>query len=338
MNDEEQQATPQPQPSSFAKKCFLTCLVFLVLLGAGAIYYLWRYPKPSTNHAIKTLRQHHQQHAEHLEALQDKVQALQTRTRPHSSFSALMDAKQTLLLADYQLRFNLNSTSAIQLLRFANQQLDVQHRPALKKVQAAIQTNIALIKQHPIPEASNTIDQINAIKKSIAAWQPNAKIHHDTHGKKPEPKVPPHPDKGRWATVWEQIKIALHNMVIVSYTEAPAPYPTLHHMQLDQDESLFLLSQAQWAIMNHDIASFRSAMQTTIQHLHRSFPKRNATIHAIITHCQKLLESYAHLDQLNVQKSMAALTKAFGTIGSPTPRPLKKNAATGDRPKKVKPS
>lgn len=323
MNDEAQQDAPHPAQRSSGKRIVAIFMLMLIVGGAGALYYFWRYPKPSTKHAIKTLQAHHVQHAQHIEDLQEKVQALQTRTPPHSSFSALMDAKQTVLLADYQLRFNLNSETAVQLLDFATQQLDIEHRPAFSKVHAAIQKNIELINEHPIPDTTQTIQEIASIKKSLATWQPNAQVDDNSDDTNANDKATvtakstTEPNDGRWAKVWEQIKIALHNMVIVSYTEAPAPYPTLHHMQQDQDESLFLLSQAQWAIMNHDLKAFRNAMQSTIEHLHRAIPKRNTTIHKLITDCDTLLKSYAHLDQLNVQNSMRALTKAFDTIGAP---------------------
>lgn len=294
---------------------FALFLAFISILGVIAVASLLVFLRQQViqlQSQTQLLQQTLTQDQQTLASLQTSVQTL---AAPQAKTSrALSEAEYLVELANYNLHFQGDVTVAVNLLKAADQQLNLTQDPTATPVRQILANNIMTLQSIPQLDLAGMILQINAISQQVALLPivPDqltkpAVTQKETISSAPE-RV--------WQRGLESVGHALREVVVVRHLEQPAVplLPPQQQVYLIQNIQL-QLSQAQWALLHQQPQIYQQSLQQASSWIEQYFVSAAGT--------QSVLAALVQLQKVDIKPTLPDLSATLQQIRDQLTQALK---------------
>jgi uncharacterized protein HemX len=295
----EAKSTTKPKKNrSFPWRWLITLLVLIFLFAAG--YYFKKHHKTvvrkqQSTQAVGQLNQerltHLYEHQQEIIATQNSLmQRLQQKGISVEPL-AIEDALQILRHAQFELQATQNVSGALQLLQFAQTNLQRYNSIALNTIEQAVGADIQMLQAISVLNVTQTVGHLLPLQQQVQQLTLSAV---------PQVKaaVTPVVGENRFRAAWQQTVQALKQVVVVQRT-ATTMVPLLNQQQL-VDYKLYvqgLLQQAVWGVLHKNQSVYQGALDQAVLMLQQHFPSSNVG-------AQNLLQALKPLQALNAQPAV----------------------------------
>lgn len=191
-------------------------------------------------------------------------------------------------MANLRLTIQRDITSALILLKQANQEINALNDPEMETFREALVKNIADLQSiTPIDmdDLSGKLTQLQNQVPSLSilvAPKPNTSILENT---------PHQAQKKWWDRAWDNIRASLKQLVVITHQSEDIPAMMTPDQQIYLQENLqLLIMQAQWAAFNHNNAAYQSSLKQAQDWVNKYYVQNSSNTQAFLKQLDNLLD------------------------------------------------
>ena len=266
-------------------------LLFMVLLLG--IVGLW-HENQRTHHAfIETQKQlldlsTNQKTVENqTNQMQTQVSNLANRITNNQRTFTASEITYLVKMANLRLSTQHDLTSALILLKQANQEVNALNAPEMENFREALVKNISDLQAIAPVDIKSLSDQLTQLQTDVpklsilVAPKPNTSILENT---------PHQAQKKWWDRAWDNIRASLKQLVVITHQSEDIPAMMTPEQQIYLQENLqLLIMQAQWAALNHNNDLYQSSLNQAKDWVNKYYVQNSANTQAFLKSLDTLL-------------------------------------------------
>jgi uroporphyrin-3 C-methyltransferase len=266
-------------------------LLFIVLLLG--IVGLW-HENQRTHHAfIETQKQlldlsTHQKTIENQSnQMQTQVSTLANRITNNQRTFTASEITYLVKMANLRLATQHDLTSALILLKQANQEVNALNAPEMENFREALVKNISDLQAITPVDIQSLSAQLTQLQTDVpklsilVAPKPNTSILENT---------PHQAQKKWWDRAWDNIRASLKQLVVITHQSEDIPAMMTPEQQIYLQENLqLLIMQAQWAALNHNNDLYQSSLNQAKDWVNKYYVQNSANTQAFLKSLDTLL-------------------------------------------------
>lgn len=297
----------------------LSLLTLVLILGTAALWV----ETQRNNHELKET----QKHLMSLKAAQTTIENnLNTQenqsTQLNHQIAALTDRLSSgqrtykvseitylVRIANLRLTTQYDVTSALILLKQANQEINALNDPTMETFREALVKNISTLQAITPVDITSLSDQLTQLQSQVAnlsilvAPKPNTSILENT---------PRQAEKKWWDRAWDNIRASLKQLVVITHQSEDIPAMMTPDQQIYLQENLqLLIMQAQWAALNHNNDLYQSSLKQAKDWVNKYYVQNSANTQAFLKALDNLLS-------LNLSPHFPDLTQSLPLLNQGT--------------------
>ncbi|HEV2523523.1 MAG TPA: uroporphyrinogen-III C-methyltransferase [Gammaproteobacteria bacterium] len=212
-------------------------------------------------------------------------------------------------MANLRLTTQHDVTSALILLKQANQEINALNDPEMETFREALVKNITDLQAITPVDMEGLSDKLTQLQTDIptlsilVAPKPNTSILENT---------PHQAQKKWWDRAWDNIRASLKQLVVITHQSEDIPAMMTPDQQIYLQENLqLLIMQAQWSALNHNNALYQSSLKQAKDWVNKYYVQNSANT-------QTFLKSLDDLIALNLSPDFPDLTRSLTLINQGT--------------------
>jgi uroporphyrin-III C-methyltransferase len=265
---------------------------------------------------------------------QQQLHRLSNQLDHNAQHRALLTAKHTVQLADYQRRYHHDAKATDALIQLAASQIDPAQFPALQGVHSALQHDSIAMQAHSAQNPATWLMRLDALKNTVTQLQQIP----DKLSPKTTPKTTPAATTTHasfWHRLWQRTTQTFAHMVVLRRVDhAIVPMLDGNDLATLQNNLLLTLSQAQWAIMNHQAKLYQQSITSATQMLHH-FASNDPNTEAFAKQLASLAHAPVDARLPDLDTSFSAIDRALGNDQTPTATTIPASSPPASSPSKV---
>ena len=206
-------------------------------------------------------------------------------------------------MASLNAHWDTNHTSTTAMLKEADAILAPLHNPALLAVRKAIALDVHTIQSAPTTDITALLTQLDAALKSTSSLSINPLPIEETNPTTATSNNEAHP----------VLRFFKHLVTIQYNPDQLQPKPTLAFEAMLRATIRLNLSEAQWAVLEHNNTVYQLALNQAMHGLEQSFASDAASTKALIQLLSTLKQTQLHSEQVIPEKALAALNQVIST-------------------------
>lgn len=292
-----------PSPNALSKGrgigMVLCTLLIIIALTTGLAWQYWQQ------------QQQQQQWQAKFSQTQQQLHHLSSELAYNAQHRALLTARHTVQLADYQRRYHHDAKATGALIQLAASQIDPTQFPALQSVHSALQHDSIAMQAHSEQDPATWLMRLDALKPMVAQLQQiPSKLNPTT-----TPKTTPAATTTQasfWHRLWQRSKQVFAHMVVLRRVDHPiAPMLDDNNLVTLQNNLILTLSQAQWAIMDHQAKLYQQSI-TSATHMLQYFASSDPATVAFAKQLGSLAHAPVDATLPDLDTSFSAIDRALG--------------------------
>ncbi|WP_264435784.1 uroporphyrinogen-III C-methyltransferase [Coxiella endosymbiont of Dermacentor marginatus] len=292
------------KPSSqFPSLLFSTVILILALVGGiSSSIAIWYYlDAHRCERTLNKLRADFQQSRAQMQATinadQESLTQFFQRFSQTDSEKKIAKAAYLIRLANIYLMIGKDSINARQLLKLARQQLESSSQKNLLTLKEAINQDITILSVTPSVEVTKLSGRFDQLKTETN----NLSTFPSRESKITSVRIESKQEGRNWCKRLKYNLGGLKKLFIVRHVDYPSTSPVLESQRtLFFEENIQLnLSQAQWALLNHNAFLYQKSLKTAIQRLYEYNSNQIETA--------KLIKKIQALVKINIEPTFSAL-------------------------------
>jgi uroporphyrin-3 C-methyltransferase len=259
---------------------------------------------------LATHDQQFQQIAEHSNQLLAGLKELDAIVRGDNRAWRIMQAQNFIEMAMVQASLLNDTTSAINLLAATDHGLKQIDNPNLLPVRKAIQSDIAMLANHPTSNITNVVLTLNGIAEQVPSLPHKIRLHPETPAQETGETEAEKPTwKARFKAAWQEFK----SLIRIQHHDQPViPYFSQDDVWLINENLSLMLQQAGFAAVHHHQALYKQEISQAQDWITHYFDLTDPRVQA----AQKTLTDLAKLTIESDQSLHLQTADAWGKFMS----------------------
>lgn len=241
--------------------------------------------------------------------LNRQVSGITTRLSSDQRTYKIAEIAYLVKIANLRLTTQHDVTSALILLKQANQEVNALNDPDTENFREALVKNITDLQAITPVDMEGLSDKLTQLQKDIptlsilVAPKPNTSILENT---------PHQAQKKWWDRAWDNIRASLKQLVVITHQSEDIPAMMTPDQQIYLQENLQLqIMQAQWSALNHNNALYQSSLKQAKDWVNKYYVQNSANT-------QTFLKSLDGLIALNLSPDFPDLTRSLTLLNQGT--------------------
>ena len=244
------------------------------------------------------------------DVLSHEVSGLTDRLMSNQRTYKISEIAYLVKMANLRLTTQHDVTSALILLKQANQEINALNDPQMENFREALVKNITELQAITPIDMISLSDKLTQLQNNVptlsilVAPKPNTSILENT---------PHQAQKKWWDRAWDNIRASLKQLVVITHQSEDIPAMMAPDQQIYLQENLqLLISQAQWAALNHNNALYQSSLKQTKDWVNKYYVQNSANTQAFLKSLDDLLAIDLSPNYPDLTKSLSSLNQ--GTL------------------------
>jgi len=241
------------------------------------------------------------------DALSHEVSGLADRLSSNQRTYKVSEIAYLVKMANLRLTTQHDVTSALILLKQANQEINSLNDPQMENFREALVKNITDLQAITPIDMIALSDKLTQLQNNVptlsilVAPKPNTSILENT---------PHQAQKKWWDRAWDNIRASLKQLVVITHQSEDIPAMMTPDQQIYLQENLqLLISQAQWAALNHNSALYQSSLKQTQDWVNKYYVQNSANTQAFLKSLDELLAIDLSPNYPDLTKSLSSLNQ-----------------------------
>ncbi|MDX2163903.1 MAG: uroporphyrinogen-III C-methyltransferase [Gammaproteobacteria bacterium] len=208
-------------------------------------------------------------------------------------------------MANLRLTTQHDLTSALILLKQANQEVNALNAPEMENFREALVKNISDLQAIAPVDIKSLSSQLTQLQTDVpklsilVAPKPNTSILENT---------PHQAQKKWWDRAWDNIRASLKQLVVITHQNEDIPAMMTPDQQIYLQENLqLLIMQAQWAVLTHNNDVYQSSLNQAKDWVNKYYVQNSANTQAFLKSLDSLLSTNISPDYPDILQSLALL-------------------------------
>jgi uroporphyrin-3 C-methyltransferase len=288
-----------------------TFLVFLILILG--IVGLWHEIERNHNDLMQT-----QKHLLELTSsqtslegqtnqLNQQVSGLADRLSSNQRTYKVSEIDYLVKMANLRLSTQHDVTSALILMKQANQEINALNDPQMETFREVLVKNITDLQAITPIDMVGLSDKLTQLQNNVptlsilVAPKPNTSILENT---------PHQAQKKWWDRAWDNIRASLKQLVVITHQSEDIPAMMTPDQQIYLQENLqLLIMQAQWSAFNHNNALYQSSLKQAKDWVNKYYVQNSANTQAFLKSIDELLVIDLSPNYPDLSKSLSSLNQ-----------------------------
>ncbi len=219
--------------------------------------------------------------------VQTQVSTLISRLSNNQRNFTTAEITYLVKMANLRLTSQHDLTSALILLKQANQEVNALNAPEMENFREALVKNISDLQAFTPIDLQSLSTQLTQLQNDVpglsilVAPKPNTSILENT---------PHQAQKKWWDRAWDNIRASLKQLVVITHQSEDIPAMMTPDQQIYLQENLqLLIMQAQWAAFNHNNEVYQSSLTQAKSWVNKYYVQNSANTQAFIKSLDALL-------------------------------------------------
>lgn len=219
--------------------------------------------------------------------LQDQVSNLANKLSTNQRTFTAAEITYLVKMANLRLNTQNDLTSALILLKQANQEVNALNDPDMENFREALVKNISELQTLTPVDIQSLAEQLTQLQSDVpklsilVAPKPNTSILENT---------PHQAQKKWWDRAWDNIRASLKQLVVVTHQTEDIPAMMTPDQQIYLQENLqLLIMQAHWAALNRNNELYQSSLTQAQDWVNKYYVQNSANTQAFLKSLNTLL-------------------------------------------------
>jgi uroporphyrin-3 C-methyltransferase len=212
--------------------------------------------------------------------LNHQISGLEDRLSSNQRTYKVSEIAYLVKMANLRLTTQHDVTSALILLKQANQEVNALNDPEMETFREALLKNITELQTITPVDIGSLSDKLTQLQVNVpslsilVAPKPNTSILENT---------PKQAEKKWWDRAWDNIRASLKQLVVVTHQSEDIPAMMTPDQQLYLQENLqLLIMQAQWAALNHNNELYQSSLKQAKDWVNKYYVQNSSNTQAFL--------------------------------------------------------